>query len=641
MAFDAFFLSAVLEEVRERCIGARVDKIHQPSRDTLILHLRCREGREKLLFAANPTAPRLHLTSASPENPAEPPMFCMFLRKHLLGAKLAEITQPPMERAAAFTFDCTDEMGFPVQKRLVAELMGRTCNLYLLSPEGRILDCLRRIGLDESAKRAALPGLMYQEPEAITKFNPLDFGTGTEVPSSPAFTRGVPQCAHWGGGSANEGEDVTLTPPGLASLVHPPHKCGGQVGALNYVNLLTAPGADVLADRLMDTFGGLSPLVCREAALFAAGSTDARIDPCDVDIVADKLELFFHEHLTHPTPYYSALPDGPPKQFAFCPIRQYGEYKEAESFGALLDMYYTVRDRKDAMRQKSQAVRKTVQNLCTRLTKKLAIQEKELEATYDRERLRQLGDIVTANIHKIVKGQTVVSCEDFYDENMAVIDIPISPILSPQQNAAKFYKDYARMKNAEKELTKQIELGENELNYLKSVLEELNRAQTEAELEEIRRELQEGGYLRAETGKKKVKQAKLAPMRFESTDGYPIYVGRNNHQNDELTFRLARKDDIWCHASKVHGSHVIISCGGTTPPDDTITQAAQLAAYYSETSGGQNIPVDVTPVKQVKKIPNGKPGMVIYHSYKTVIANPYADIVVDALNAEKKSGEGF
>ena len=583
MAFDAFFLSAVLEEVRCKCIGARIDKIHQPSRDTLILHMHSRDYRTKLLFAANPTAPRLHLTVSSPENPAEPPMFCMLLRKHLMGAKLAEVTQPPMERAATFTFDCTDEMGFPVRKRLVAELMGRTCNLYLLSPEGRIIDCLRRIGLDESAKRAALPGLMYQEPEAVTKENPLE--------------------------------------------------------SENYANFLRRPGADLIADRLMDTFGGLSPLVCREAALFAAGSTDARIDPRDEDSIAEKLELFFHEHLNHPRPYFYALSDGTPRQFAFCPIRQYGDYREAESFGALLDMYYTVRDRKDAMRQKSQAVRKTVQNLCTRLKRKLAIQEKELEATYDRERLRQLGDIVTANIHKIVKGQTTVACEDFYDEEMPVISVPISPILSPQQNAAKFYKDYSRMKNAEKELTRQIDLGEKELDYLQSVLEELNRAQTEAELEEIKRELQDGGYLRPEAGRKKVKQAKLSPMRFESTDGYPIYVGRNNRQNDELTFKLARKDDLWLHASKVHGSHVIISCGGTTPPDDTVTQAAQLAAYYSETSGGQNIPVDVTPVKQVKKIPNGKPGMVIYHTYRTVIANPYADIVVDALNAEKKDEE--
>ena len=580
MAFDAYFLTAVLDEVRQKCIGARVDKIHQPSRDTLIMHLRGRESREKLLFAANPTAPRLHLTSASPENPAEPPMFCMLLRKHLLGAKLAEITQPPMERAATFTFDCTDEMGFPVQKKLVAELMGRTCNLYLLGPDGRILDCLRRIGLDESARRPALPGLNYQEPEPVQKENPL--------------------------------------------IVQ------------DYVNLLTEPGADILSDRLMDTLGGLSPLVCREAALFAAGSTDARISSLDVDSTADKLGLFFHEHLNHPKPYVYTLADGTPKQFAFCPIRQYGGCQEAESFGALLDSFYTVRDRKDAMRQKSQAVRKTVQNLCTRLTRKMALQEKELEATYDRERLRQLGDILTANIHRITKGQTKIVCEDFYDENMAPVEIPLSPILSPQQNAAKFYKDYARMKNAEKELTHQLELGETELSYLKSVLDELNRAQTDGELEEIKQELQEQGYLRAEGNRKRPRQGKLAPMRFASTDGYPIYVGRNNRQNEELTFRLARKDDIWCHASKVHGSHVIISCGGATPPDDTITQAAQLAAYYSETGDGQNVPVDVTAVKQVKKIPGGKPGMVIYHTYKTVIANPYPDIVVDELNAERR-----
>ena len=220
----------------------------------------------------------------------------------------------------------------------------------------------------------------------------------------------------------------------------------------------------------------------------------------------------------------------------------------------------------------------------------------------------------------------MILCQDFYDEEMKDIEIPISPILSPQQNAAKFYKDYARMKNAEKVLTQQIQLGE----------EELNRAQTDQELEEIRQELHSGGYLRAESGKRRAKQNKLPPMRFESTDGYPIYVGRNNHQNDELTFKSARKDDIWCHASKVHGSHVIISCGGTTPPDDTVTQAAQLAAYYAETKGGQNIPVDVTTVRQVKKVPSGKPGMVIYHTYRTVIVNPYPDIVVDALNAQKK-----
>ncbi len=579
MAFDAFFMSAVLEEIRQKAIGARVEKIHQPSRDTLILLLRCEGGREKLLFAPNPAAPRLHFTQSSPENPAQPPMFCMLLRKHLSGARLSAIRQPAMERLAEFTFDCTDEMGYPVEKKLVAELMGRTCNLYLLGPDGRILECLRRVGLDET-QRPALPGLYYQLPGKVEKRDPTSL---TE-------------------------ED--------------------------YVNLLTAVGADLLADRLMDTLGGLSPLVCREAALYAAGQTDARIAGLDIPKTAAALALFFREHLSHPAPYFYALPDGTVKQFAFCPIRQYGGGGRAESFAALLDSFYVLRDRADAMRQKSQAVRKTVSNLCARLKKKLLLQEKELAATYDRERLRQLGDIVTANLHAIQKGQTKLQAVDFYDEAMPVITIELSPVLSPQQNAAKFYKDYARMKNAEKELTRQIALGQEELSYLQSVLEELGRADSEQALEEIRAELQAGGYLRQESGKKRMKQSKLPPMRFESTDGYPIYVGRNNRQNDELTFKLARKDDLWLHAQKVHGSHVIISCGGTTPPDDTVTQAAQLAAYYSEAATGQNVPVDVTPVKQVKKPASGRPGMVIYHSYRTVVANPYANIVVDALNAE-------
>ena len=584
MAFDAFFLTAVMEEIRADTADARVDKIHQPTRDTVILQLKCREGRQKLLFALNPTAPRLHLTAANPENPAEPPMFCMLLRKHLLGARLIRMEQIPMERCAMFAFDCIDELGDHVQKTLVAELMGRTCNLYLLSPEGRIIDCLRRVGLDESARRAALPGLIYQRPDPIGKQNP----------------------------ALLQEEDFTA--------------------------ILQKAGKDVLAERLMEELGGLSPLVCREAALFAAGSTDARVEGTDA-AAAEKLALFFREHLQHPAPYYYTQADGTPKQFAFCPIRQYGGCRQAETFGGLLDMFYTVRDRNESMRQKSQTVRKTVQNLCTRITRKLAIQEKELEATFDRERLRQLGDIVTANIHRIVKGQTVISCEDFYDEDMKLIDIPISPILSPQQNAAKFYKDYTKLKTAEKELTRQIALGEQELDYLKSVLEELNRARTDAELEEIKQELHQGGYLRLDGGKRKMKQAKSKPMVFTSTDGYPIYVGRNNHQNDELTFRAARKDDLWCHASKVHGSHVIIACGGTTPPDDTVTQAAQLAAHYAETAGGRNVPVDVTPVKQVKKVPGAKPGMVIYHTYRTVIVNPYPEIVVDALNAERKENE--
>ena len=572
MAFDAYFLTAVLDEICAEATGARVEKIHQPSRDTVIFLLRTEKGRQKLLLAANPAAPRLHLTTSSPENPDQPPMFCMLLRKHLSGARLASVEQPPMERCAVFSFDCTDEMGYPVQKKLVCELMGRTCNIYLLGPDGRIMDCLRRIGLDEG-KRQALPGLYYQDPEPVNKMDPKRMDSGA------------------------------------------------------FAEMLRWPGADVLADRLMDTLGGLSPLVCREAAIFALGDADGRLEEADPNAVAEKLSLFFQEHLNHPRPYYYEQ-NGVPKQFAFCPIRQYGECKEADSFTALLDSFYVTRDRNDAMRQKSQTVRKTVTNLCQRLKRKMALQEKELAATLDRERHRQLGDIVTANIHAIKKGQKFLEAEDFYDENMTVIRIPLSEVLSPQENAAKFYKDYTRMKNAQKELTHQLEIGRAELSYLQSVLEELNRADSEQALEEIRQELQTGGYLRRDTGKKKMKQAKLQPLRFESTDGFGIYVGRNNRQNDELTFKLAAKNDIWLHAQKVHGSHVIIASGGREVPDDTITEAAQLAAWHSEAAQGANVPVDVTPVKQIKKPPAAKPGMVIYHTYRTVYVDPKPEVVL-------------
>ena len=571
MAFDAYFLTAVLDELRAEALGARVEKIHQPARDSLILLLRTEKGRQKLLLAANPAAPRLHLTTASPENPAEPPMFCMLLRKHLSGARLTAIEQLPMERCATFVFDTTDEMGYPVQKKLVCELMGRTCNIYLLGGDGRILDCLRRVGLDESS-RPALPGLNYQQPAPVQKLDPKTM-------------------------------DVT-----------------------DFDLLLRSTGADKLSDRLMDNLGGLSPLVCREAAIFAAGDLDARADSLGAD-TAEKLHLFFSEHLNHPAPYFVRGKDGVPKYFAFCPIVEYGAYERAESFTALLDSFYTLRDRTDAMRQKGQAVRKTVSNLCQRIRRKIAIQEKELAATLDRERLRQLGDIVTANIHAIKKGQKFLEAEDFYDENMPIIKIPISEVLSPQENAAKFYKDYTRMKNAQKELTHQLELGRTELQYLESVLDELTRADSEQALEEIKQELQAGGYVRRDTGKKKMKQSKLQPIRFESTDGIGIYVGRNNRQNDELTFKLASKGDIWLHAQKVHGSHVIIAANGRPVPDDTITQAAQLAAYHSELRLGQNVPVDVTPVKQIKRPPAAKPGMVIYHTYRTVYVNPYGEIV--------------
>lgn len=582
MAFDAYFLTGVLEELRAQALGARVEKIHQPARDTLILLLRCAAGRQRLLIAANPTAPRLHLTGANPENPDQPPMFCMLLRKHLSGGRLSRIEQPPMERLVRLTFQCTDEMGDQVERTLVAELMGRTTNVYLLDAAGRILDCLRRVGLDDSAKRQALPGLYYQEPEPVVK----------------------------------------RRPDGLA--------------AEEALALLTESGPDRLADRLLDTFGGLSPLVCREAALFCLGDPDGRLEAADKPAAARRLAEYFQTYLPVGQPYLLSQADGTPKAYAFVPIVQYGpgfSCVRLDSFGALLDRFYTLRDRRDAMRQKAQSVRRTVQNLRDRITRKMAVQNKELTAARDRERLRQMGDLVTANLHLISKGQTVLTAENFYDPELRPIQIALSPLLSPQQNAAKYYKDYAKAKNAEKELTRQLELGRTELEYLNSVLDELDRAETDGELEEIKQELAAGGYLRPEAGRRRMKQAPSRPMRFVSTDGYPIYVGRNNRQNDELTLKLAQKNDLWLHVQKLHGSHVILPWTGVQPPDATITQAAQLAAWFSQGRQGQNVAVDVTPVRYVKKPGGAKPGMVIYTQYRTVYVTPEPDL------AQKLNGE--
>ena len=568
MAFDAFFFAGVLDELRATALDSRVEKIHQPTRDTVVLLLRCHSGRQRLLIAANPAAPRLHLTEANPENPEKPPMFCMLLRKHLSGGKLISVEQPPMERLVRLTFLCTDEMGDQVHRVLVSELMGRTTNIYLLDQNGHIMDCLRRVGLDESSKRQALPGLYYQHPDPVEKVSPLGMGRD------------------------------------------------------ELRRLLAEPGADKLCDRLMDVFGGLSPLVCREVALRILGDTDGRLEGEDLSAVAEKLETYFREHLgENARPYLVGQPDGTPKAYAFVPIFQYGPgypCKEMECFGALLDSFYTLRDRRDAMRQKAQSVRKTVQNLRDRILRKTALQEKEREKAKDRERLRQMGDLLTANLHRITKGQTKITVENFYDPDMAPTEIPLSPLLSPQQNAAKFYKDYAKAKTAEKELTHQLELGQTELHYLNSVLEELDRAQTEAELEEIRQELASGGYVKPDPSRKRMKQAPAKPMRFVSTDGFPIYVGRNNRQNDELTCKLAQKNDLWLHVQKLHGAHVIIPYHGTEPTDDTITQAAQLAVWFSQARQGQNVAVDVTPVRYVKKPVGSKPGMVIYTTYRTV-----------------------
>ena len=582
MPIDAVFLESLRCELQQQLLACRVDKVQQPERDTILLSMRGPNGGGKLLLTASPNHPRIQLTSLSFENPAQPPMFCMLLRKHLTGGRLVSISQPPLERLVELTFDCIDEMGTPCRKKLILEIMGRNSNLILTGADGRILDCLRRVDFEMSEQRQVLPGLYYHLPPAQGKRSPWD---------------------------ASEQDLLAL---------------------------LGAQKTQKMADSfLLETFGGLSPLLCRELAYAVFGQVDldlSQLTDAQREDAAGKLFAAFDQlHTGKRTPVI-LVRDERPWDFTCIPIRQYEGLiaQEAQpSFSALLDTFYAKRDSLERMRQKTQALRKTLTNLHNRTARKLANQQKELEATFDREHLRRLGDIVTANLHVISRGQARLTAVDFYDPEMKEIDIPLNPAISPQQNAAKFYKDYQKAKTAEKVLTEQIAKGEAELSYLASVLDELSRVESERDMQDIRQELTEGGYLRETGQKKKMKLPASKPMVFRSSDGFEILVGRNNRQNDLLTCKLAQKQDIWLHTQKIHGSHVIIACAPETPPDRTVTEAMQLAAYFSQAREGQNVPVDYTRVKNVKKPAGAKPGMVIYDHYSTAVVTP------DAALAEK------
>ena len=576
MPFDALTLRAVTGELAESLSDSRIDKIHQSTRDSLVLQLRSRSGTRRLYLCANPGYPRIHLTEMATENPAKPPMFCMLLRKHLLGGRFLRIEQAELERCVTLTFSCTDEMGEVSEKQLVAELMGRTSNLILVGPDCRVIDCLRRVDLTMSERRPVLPGLRYELPPKQDKQNP-----------------------------------ALAEPAELASVL------GARAG-------------DPLDRVLLDTFFGLSPLLCRELAFRLTGNVDTPVRPPCLSLACRLCDLLADLIRGPWQPTLLRRPDGRSFDFSCIPIGQYGNALKTDvfpDFSTMLDAFYAARDTADRMRQKSQAMVRDISNLRDRTARKLTHQQQELEATYDRDRLRQLGDIVTANLHQIERGQVRLSAVDFYDPEMKSIDIPLNPAISPQANAAKFYKDYTKAKNAEKYLTDQIRKGEKELEYLLSVLDALSRAETDRDLQEIREELLSGGYLHERGAKKRMKLPPSKPLSFLSSDGFPILVGRNNRQNDELTLRTAAKTDLWLHVKGIPGSHVIIVCDGQTPPDTTVTEAMTLAAYYSRARDGQGVDVDFTQVRNVKK-PNGaKPGMVIYDRYRTARATPDPEIV--------------
>jgi len=592
MPLDALFLGALAGEISARAVGMKIDKIYQPEREEIILALRGASGSCRLLLCANQAGARAHFIEESRENPAAPPMFCMLLRKYVQGGIIRSVTQPACERILEIVVEAADEMGEIRERRLVLELIGRSANLILCDEEGRITDCIRRIDGDlETGKRSLQPGLFYRPPAGQDKQNPL-----------------------------------TLSGEMLAKM------------------LCSAPKEAAVEKWIIDSFAGLSPLICRELAYRAGGDTSVRFFELSAEQIA-KLSAEFadlcawaREQRLEP---WLLVADKKPRDFSVFEITQYGagyENRRVDGFSALLEEFYSARDHAGRIQNRAREITKKISTTLDRVRRKLAVQHKELQEAKDRERLRECGDLLMANLHLIGRGAKTVEVSDFYSEDGGAATIVLDPRLTPQQNAAKYYKDYTRRKNAEKALHDLITEGKTEEKYLKSVLSELSKAENIRDIEGIREELEITGYLRrlkSANSKRQKKKEVLAPREFLSSGGFTILAGRNNLQNDQLTLKDSHKNDVWLHAQHAHGTHVLIRCANDEPDDATYTEAGEIAAFYSEAREGANVAVDYTRARFVKKHPGSKPGMVTYDQYFTMYATPDADKVKALKQSEK------
>ena len=561
MALDAIVLKALTAELSEKLIGARIDRVQQPERDKIVLSLRNHGENLRVLICAGAGNGRIQLSSASLENPSEPPMFCMLLRKYLVSGRISALTQPEHERLLIIDVAAHSELGDELALKLTVELMGRSSNLVLVDSEGRIIDCLRRMDYGGDAERRMLPGMIYRMPPKQTK--PQFFELSPEERSEIVM-------------SAGEGKPI-----------------------------------DKL---LLDSFSGLSPLICRELA-YRCGE-DIRLLPDAMDALSDSVAA---GELT-PT---MILSDGKPTDFSFMSLHQYGRERQERvfpDFSSLLDAYFSGRELIESRRRRSKELVHGIKTARDRMAKKLALQREELRRTADRDEIRKRAELLTANMYRVKKGDSKVEVEDYYSEGFPRVTIELDRLKTPQQNAAAMFKEYNKLKTAEAHLSQLIADGERRLDYLNSVLDETERAETEADLSEIRRELLETGYIKKQKGAKPDKTKPNKPLRFVSSDGFEILVGKNNRQNDELTLKTARRTDIWLHTKSVHGSHVIISCEGREVPERTIAEAASLAVYYSQGRGGGKTAVDYTQVRFVKKPSGAMPGMVVYTDYSTIMA---------------------
>ena len=579
MALDGITLGLINKEISQYIIDSKVEKIYQPSKCELVFVLRTRAGAYRLYMSAQAISPRIHLTSYNPENPAQPPMLCMLFRKRLVGSTLKSITQISCDRVLELHFDATNEIGDKQLLKLYIEIMAQRSNIVLTDESDIIIDAVKRVDETKSTYREILPGGKYLLPPSQNKVNLLETSGGEIVP------------------------------------------------------LIAENKNQRLSSAILGTVLGVSPIVCREIAYSVAGDDieTGLLTVLDKERLAQKLDEIRSKAVSGDiSPQIVFDTDGKPLDFTFFDIKQYGntlEIKKYESFSELLDFFCFEKDRDMRIKRRAGDMLKLLNNAKERISKKVNLQRVQLEKCADKEALRINAELISSNLYKLEKGAAYYDLENYYDGGK-IIRIPANPALTPVQNSQKYYKDYKKAVTAEKLLDGLIKDGEEELVYIDSVLDALSRADSEAQIAEIRQELISGGYIR-KRGKDKIKLPKsLPPYEFTTSDGFKVLVGRNNTQNDKLTFKTAKNYDMWLHTQSFAGSHTIIVSDNREITDTAILEAARIAARFSSSGEAKKIPVDYTLVKNIKK-PNGaRPGYVIYHIYNTILVEPNMDIEI-------------
>lgn len=577
MALDGIFLHFLKQEIEREALGARVEKVSQPSKEELVLSLRNRTGAYKLLLSVRSNSPRVHFTKYAPDNPQTPPMLCMLLRKTLVGAVLTGLRQAGLDRVLFLDFDASNEIGDRVHPSLCIEIMARHSNIILLDENGTVIDAVKRIDAAKSSVREILPGVPYELPPAQDKVNLLQ-------------------------------EDARAA----------------------YERVL-AQGEARLSAALLHSLQGVSPIVCRELANRAAGEDllVSSLSLAQKSILLQELEaLLKRVRGGSPEPEMVLDQEGKPVDFAFLPVGQYGSLMHVRAYpelSALLDDFYTERDRAERTKQRAQDLFRLLTSTMERITRRLNAQRAELAASEDREELRIRAELINAYQYTLEKGAPFYDVENYYDENR-ILRIPADPALTPARNAQKYYKEYRKAQTAQRVLTEQIAAGEQELQYIESVFDALSRSQSERELAEIREELAAGGYLKRRRSAKQKAPKALPPMEFCTDDGFSILVGRNNVQNDKLSLKMAAKNDLWLHTKNIPGSHVILVTGGRELSGEALVQAAQLAAWFSRARESSSVPVDYTPVRMLRKPQGARPGKVIYDTYRTLSVRPSGEL---------------